>query len=346
MRTICLVFGFCVFISTAFADPPSTAPATGGRHWALSIRDPYLRGLGPDNIWQAGRSVRLNRLEVYLDDNLACPYIYEKDGAPYRIDTPEARKTLLEKLTKEHFTIGCFMILPRLVVDGSEDKAVLQRVRKVAEVVSEFGNAIIMLPIDIRGVKENEPPTDQEFVARGKAFVRQLDRIAAETKAQIVIENLGKYWNRPEILEPVLRESTPDSVGLLLDITNMYWYGFPLDRIYELAQQFAPYVRYVHCKNIRYPEDQRQKQRPPGWEYAKYADPIGTGDINFNRIMEILVKAGYVGDLCNEDDSLPHYDAAGKRKALLEDVDFFRQWFKWNRPQSFSRPANTQPTDK
>src|SRR5262249_32750165 len=148
---------------------------------------------------------------------------------------------------------------------------------------------------------------------------------------QIVIENLGRYWNRPEILEPVLRESTPERVGLLLDITNMYWYGFPLDRIYELTRQFAPFVRYMHIKNIRYPADQRNKQRPPGWEYGKYAEPVRTGDIDFARILDIVAKTGYVGDLTIEDDSLPHFDANGKKKVLADDVDYLRDLIKRTR---------------
>ncbi len=32
----------------------AAAPASGpALHWAVSIRDPYLRGLGIDNVWEA-----------------------------------------------------------------------------------------------------------------------------------------------------------------------------------------------------------------------------------------------------------------------------------------------------
>ncbi len=324
MRVSWMAFVLSVGASVALgAESASSVPGARGREWAVSICAPYLGGLGADEVWSAGRSVGIFRMEVYLDENLACPHLYEKDGRPYRIDTPDARRVLREKLAKEGFSIGCLAMVTKLAADGSDDEAVLRRVRRAAEAAPELGRPVIMLPIGITATA-GQKLTDEAFVSRGRAFVRGLDRIAAETGAQIVLENLGHFWNRPEILEPVLKESTPDRVGLLLDITNMYWYGHPLDRLYELARQFAPYVRYLHLKNIRYPEDQRQRQRTPGWEYGKYAEPIRTGDVDFVRILRTLTQAGYVGDLTIEDDSLPHFDVHGKKKALIDDVAFLR----------------------
>ena len=112
---------------------------------------------------------------------------------------------------------------------------------------------------------------------------------------------------------------------MLHDVCNMYWFGHPLDKLYALTQQFAPYVRSVHVKSIKYPEDKRQVQRSPGWEYGKYAEPVRTGDIDFAKILAIYARAGYVGDVCIEDDSLPHFDAAGKKKVIADDAKLLKE---------------------
>lgn len=307
------------------AGPPATASAPV-RQWAVSICDSYLRGIGAEDTWSAAKAVGLSRVEVGVDANLACPNLFEKTGAPYRIDTPEARAALREKLSKAGMTIGCFVMITRLDLPGKDDET-LARIERIAEAAPEFRCRTIMLPIMVAAAKDI-PLTDEAFVERCKPFVRSLDAIAAKTGVQIAIENLGLFWNRREIMEPVLRVSRPDRVGMLLDATNLYWYGYPLNQIYELARTFAPYVRYVHIKNVRYPADQRNRQRTPGWEYGKYAEPVRTGDIDFVRIVGTLAKAGYVGDLTIEDDSLPHFDAEGKTKTIADDVVYLQDLAK------------------
>ncbi len=300
-------------------EPASTRPA---RQWAVSICDGYLGGIGADDVWSAAKSVGLSRIEVGVDAHLACPRLFEKGAAPYRIDTPEARAALRKKLSQEGMSIGCLCMVTKLDLRGRDDE-ILQRIERAAEAAPELGCRTLMLPIAVTAPK-GMTLTDEGFVNRCKPFVRSLDAIAAKTGVQVVLENLGPFWNRREIMEPVLRESQPDRVGMLLDTANLYWYGYPLDRIYELAKTFAPYVRYVHVKNIRYPADQRDKQRTPGWEYARYAEPIRTGDIDFARILGTLAAAGYIGDLTIEDDSLPPFDAAGKKKTIADDVAYLR----------------------
>ena len=91
--------------SVAVAERPVTQPAPP-QEWAVTIRDPYLRGLGADDVWSAAKSVGISRLEVVLDENLACPHLFEKEpgengGPVYRIDTPAAREKLNRKLKRE-----------------------------------------------------------------------------------------------------------------------------------------------------------------------------------------------------------------------------------------------------
>ena len=316
MRLAVVAFMFAGSISV-LAAPPTSQPAEG-RRWAVTIRDPYLKNTGEDSIWAAARAVGISRVESVLNAQLACPHLFEKDGAPYRIDTPENAKVLRDKLAAEGMSIGCFALVIKLTAPEDE-AAALDWVGRAAVAAPQVGCHMLMLPIAINDPK-GERVSDEEFVRRGRSFLGKLDAIAARTGIQLTIENLGLYWNRAEILEPVLKASRPERVGLLQDICNMYWFGHPLDKLYALAEQFAPYVRSVHVKSVKYPEDQKNKQRPPGWDYVKYAEPVRTGDIDFARILAIYAKAGYVGDVCIEDDSLGKLDPATKKKVIADDV--------------------------
>lgn len=312
---------FSTVLPCALADSP--AAGSDQRKWEVTIRDPYLRGIGEDTVWAAARAVGLSRLEVVLDGNLACPHLFEGDGAPYRIDTPENRRILRSKLAAEKMSIGCFAMVTRISKPEDEDLAV-ERIARAAKAAPDVGCREIMLPVAIVDA-DGGRVSDDQFVETAKRLVRRLDRVAAETGVQLMFENLGHYWNRPEILLPVLRESRPDRVGLLHDVCNMYWFGHPLDKLYGMTEQVAPFVRSVHIKSVKYPEDQRNRQRSPGWEYGKYAEPVRTGDIDFKRILSIYAAAGYVGDVCIEDDSLRKFDAAGKKKAIADDVTWLRE---------------------
>jgi sugar phosphate isomerase/epimerase len=320
-----LLFSVAILFSTlapALAESAANRP-DDKRQWAVTIRDPYLRGIGEDTVWAAARSVGISRLEVVLDGDLACPHLFEKEETPYRLDTAENQQILRNKLASEGMSIGCFAMVTRISKPGDEDLAV-ERITRAAKAIGAVGCNQIMLPVAIVDEK-GERLSDEQFVAAGKSLVRRLDKVAAETGVQLMLENLGHYWNRTEILLPVLRESKPDRVGLLHDVCNMYWFGHPLDKLYELTEQVAPFVRSVHVKSVKYPEDQRNQQRSPGWEYGKHAEPVRSGDIDFGRILAIYAKAGYVGDVCIEDDSLGKFDAAGKKKVIADDVVLLRE---------------------
>ena len=173
-----------------------------------------------------------------------------------------------------------------------------------------------------------------EFLKRAVTFVKAVAPFARANKVQLTVENLGPYLNREEVLKPIMEAVPNDEVGSALDITNMYWFGYPPARIYELARNFAPHVRYVHAKNIKYPPEDRERQRDMGWEYGKYAEPIATGDIDWDKILEIYFAAGFKGDVVIEDDSLPKFDAAGKKRTIKEGAAYLRELIDKN-----SQPA-------
>jgi sugar phosphate isomerase/epimerase len=310
-----LILGFALSAAlSATSLPAALAP------WDVGIRDGYLRGIGHDDVWSAARAIGVDKLEVSVNRRLRCPRLFEAGGAPYRVDTPAARDELKARLAEEKIDIAAFCAGHNFD-GGRTDEEALEWLEQIAEAAKDLGVPVIMVP-----VPGGKGMSDEAFMERGKKFLFALVPIAERTGVHFALENLQLFWNRVEVLEPVLQSLPTDKVGLAHDVTNMYWYGHPIDKIYGMTETIAPYVRhYCHAKNESYPADKKNVQREPGWEYGKYANSVREGDIDFRRILDSYAKAGWRGLVTIEDDSLGHHDAAGKKKVLIDDVKYLRE---------------------
>ncbi len=154
-----------------------------------------------------------------------------------------------------------------------------------------------------------------------KRMASAIRRVLAETDGvPIGVENHGYQGNQPEFLEALIGEVASDRFGLTLDTGNFYWAGHPLDTVYDIIERFAGVVKYTHVKNIRYPEDKRQVNREPGWEYLKHVSPVPDGDVDHARVVQALSAAGYDGALVIEDESHVNRSREDYAKALRRDV--------------------------
>ncbi len=134
-----------------------------------------------------------------------------------------------------------------------------------------------------------------------------------------------KVTNDPDFMEQLIAGVGSKRLGITLDTANLYWWGHPLDKVYQIYERFAPLVWHTHCKSIAYPEEKRNVQREMGWEYGKRCCPVYAGDIDFGRVVAILRRARYQGDLCVENESLaafprPNAPAFCKRNRLPAPV--------------------------
>lgn len=294
----------------------SAAPAHAQSR--VGIRETYLRGLKAKSIWEAAHAVGIPLLEVVVTKELTCPHLFEGGSKPYKIATPESRKELLQAAKKN----GCEIIAFTTVVQfdkGKTDEAHVDWIRKTAQAAADTNVPVVMMPLVFKGIDQ------AEFLKRATAFLKAVAPFASKNSVQLTVENLGPYLNKKEVLKPLM-EAVPDhQVGLALDITNMYWFGYPTDTIYELAKTFAPHVRYAHAKNIKYPPDDGKRQRPMGWKYGKYAEPVRTGDLDFEKVLGCFFAAGFKGNISIEDDSLGKFDPAGKKRAIMDDAALLRQ---------------------
>jgi len=293
------------------AIAPLATPAQAGSR--VGIRESYLRGLDQNTVWEAAKLVGIPYLEIVVTPKLTCPNLFEGKQKPYRVDTPQNRRKVLPAAKKN----GCQIIAFCTVVPfqkGAGDEANVTWIGKAAKAAADMDVPVIMMPLIARGIDQ------AEFLERATAFLKAVAPHARQTKVQLAVENLGPYLNKKEVLKPLMDAVPDDQVALALDIANMYWFGYPPARIYELAKTFAPHVRYAHAKSVKYPPADRQRQRKMGYKYGKYAEPIRTGDLDFEKILGYYFAAGFKGDISIEDDSLGKFDAAGKKRVIMDDA--------------------------
>ena len=112
---------------------------------------------------------------------------------------------------------------------------------------------------------------------------------------------------------------------MTLDVGNFYWSGKPINEVYNILEHFAPLTKHTHIKNIGYPADMRDSQRPLGYEYGKYVCPIPEGDLDIVKIVGFLKKVRYQNDLCIEDESLGKYDVPTRQRHVKEAIAALRK---------------------
>jgi len=185
---------------------------------------------------------------------------------------------------------------------------------RLVKAASQLGVGVIRIDVVPRKIKGDE------FLPFAIKACKRMCEAAEGTSIRFGVENHGNTTNRPEFLEGLFNGVGSSKLGLTLDCGNFYWYGHPLKDLYGLYEKFAPKVVHTHIKSIKFPDDKKNLKREMGWEYARYNCPIYEGDIDFKRVISILRKAGYRGDLCVEDESLSKFPEAERAQVLKKEI--------------------------
>ena len=283
--------------------------------WLATCRDAIIRPTGHKNIWLALKAVKAEGVEVEVAADLTLPSLFH----------PTTKYTLATAAGVDQFASGAKAAGMRISGFCMHNKfeqqpdAEVATCTRLAGIAQSLGVPVIRL--DVVPEKLSKP----DFL---KAAVAALKRVVAATESTGVpfgVENHSNTTNDPSFLNAMLDGVGSKRLGLTLDIGNFYWFGHPLSKVYELVEAFAPRVFHTHCKNIRYPAGEREKQRPMGWKYGEYACPIDEGDIDYSRIVAIFSKAGYHNDFCIENEFLGKSSAAGATKTLAREIQFLKQ---------------------
>ena len=133
----------------------------------------------------------------------------------------------------------------------------------------------------------------------------------------LAIENHGYVSNREEYLDALFKEFPETFLGLTLDTGNFYWYGYPLSKVYEIVKKFADRVKHTHVKNAV--AERKEAWRKPG---DVTMSPLFEGDVDLKKIVNILKRHGYNGDLTIEDESLGRCSDLEKKDILIRDTKY------------------------
>lgn len=226
----------------------------------------------------------------------------DEDAKAFRQSTEKLGVKICSVLTACDFSAG----------DMESNTAWIARAIEIADLLGASA-----VRIDSAMAKERE----LDFEARVKLFSEGLGGALQRTensKVTLGIENHGFQGNNLAFLLNVFQLVGSDRLGSTLDTGNFYWRGYPLSEVYGILRVLAPHTKHTHVKNINYPEDQREVMREAGWKYDTYFCPLDVGDISIAKVVDILAKAGYKGDICVEDESISKCKTREERVAVLE----------------------------
>jgi sugar phosphate isomerase/epimerase len=284
------------------------------RKWPVGCRDLHLKVAGQPDSWSCMKALGAQCTEVNVGMDLACVNLFHPQRK-YTLATEEGIRTLKEDLADSGCHISAFMMSNHL--DEQLEKE-LEWTRNLVRAAHALGVNVIridVVPRKLDGVS---------FLPFAIDACRRMCQLADGTPVRFGVENHGKITNDPQFLDKLFAGVNSPHLGLTLDCANFYWWGHPVKDLYPIYEKFAPRVVHTHCKSIRYPADKKNMRRDIGWEYGKYNCPIYEGDIDFKRVVKILGRANYTGDLCVEDESLDKFPASEQAGVLKKEIATLR----------------------
>lgn len=297
--------------TAAQSQPPKPAQA-----WPIACRDAHLAETGEKDAWVAMDAISVEGVEVTVTLEGKCPGLFGREGG-YAIATDADLAVLRDDLARHNKKITAFCLHNSFDQRPEEE---LKCIAMTARAAAALGTPAIRIDVVPHQIKDEE-----QFLKFSIDMGKRIIETTQDTAVRFGVENHGGTTNKPEFLRRLFGGIGSKRYGSTLDTANFYWFGHPLSKLYEIYEEFAPWVCHTHCKSIKYPESERQKQRPIGWEYGRYCCPIYEGDIDFERIARILRKAGYTGDLCIEDESLGHFPKGQRGQILKREAELLRQ---------------------
>lgn len=286
----------------------------------LSIRDAHTRHVQGDGLIsshaQTLQALGLDAIEVWLDPDGTLRYWQRPDGSPWSLGAPEQAQQFASEL-QSHGIRAASLCLP------TDFAAHPEHVEWAANAVL-LAQAMGAISVRIDTATQAKGLAADEVRDRFCRSIEQVLGATSESRMPLGIENHGHISNDPAFLDAIFARVGDERLGLTLDAGNFYWFGLPLDEVYAVCEHFAPRARHTHFKNIAYSIELQNEPRPPGHRYAECAAPLGRGDLDVARLVQILNGAGYMGDLCIENESLGHFEASERLQVLAEDAACLR----------------------
>ncbi|MDX1934804.1 MAG: sugar phosphate isomerase/epimerase family protein [Capsulimonadales bacterium] len=283
----------------------------------VSIRDEMVLSTGFDSLAQGLKFFGLNAVELNVGRDFRVRALTPTEDRPFLyLDRDEDVRQLGEQASASGIRISALLMgnnfnAPDL---GTELAWAVRTIRAAAD----LGIPAVRIDAIMHGERDLPTAQRQDIFARG---VRTVLNGTDGLPVDLGIENHGFQGNDPEFLDGLMERVASPRLGMTIDTGNFYWFGYPLERVYEILEKFAPLTKHTHIKNIRYPSEMVHVQRPMGFEYGKYCCPVPEGDIDHGKVVGFLRTAGYERDLCIEDESLGKFDETTRRANIRATVE-------------------------
>ena len=275
-----------------------------------------LKVVDPD--WfEAMRALDINSVELTLEESCTVDDAgLLRDGEePFDLRTSEGRAALKGRFDENGAIINAFMLGTDFAAEDL--KAETDWLVTACEAAEEMGLPAVR--VDCLPHREMD---GKKFEDRCVGAIRTA--LKATSRVKLGMENHGHVSNRPEFIEKMLGRVGDGRMGLTLDTGNLYWFGHPLEHVYEIMERFADRVCHTHVKNISFPAELRNVRREIGLGYAEYACPVYEGDVDHRRVVRILKAGGYDGDLSLEDESLGKFSPQEQKENLRKSVEHLK----------------------
>jgi sugar phosphate isomerase/epimerase len=278
----------------------------------VAIRDSQVLAVGYKDVIAGVKDLGLESFELNVGRDL-------NSGLLFDISKEENVEEVINRLESENVSICALLVTNDFAKENVEGE--IQWIVDVGRAAS----ALDIKTVRINPVMKSNPSENTRGYA--KLTAKCIKEILCRTKhieVSLGMENHGIVGNNREYIQDVISSVKSERLGLTLDTGNFYWYGYPLDEVYEIIESFASYVKHTHVKNLSFSEEKQQSYREPGEGYPRTASPLYAGDIDFGWVLKILRKAGYDGDLTIEDESIINFPRGQRLQITRKDIEYMR----------------------
>ncbi len=294
-----------------------------------------LKNMNFEEIARWAHSVGFEALEV-----AAWPIVNERDYSSTTIDVenfgPEEAQKVKKILEENELIISSFAYYDNnLDADPQRRKRINEHLKRVIDAASLIGVELVGTFIG-RDVKKSVEENIEEFE---KVF-KPLIAYAESKNVKLMIENcpmvswqepekIGNIFYSPQVWREIFR-ITPDSFGLNLDPSHLYWLG--IDYI-EVVKEFGSRIFHVHAKDVEVDQRKLYEQgiygyfgeNPHAKSWWQYRLP-GFGEIDWEELVLALKKVGYDFVLSIEhEDPVWEGSEEKSKKGLLMGLEFLRK---------------------
>ena len=164
----------------------------------------------------------------------------------------------------------------------------------------------------------------EENIKVFKDFFTPILRKAKDHKVTISLENcpgMGNIAFSPYMWQKIFKAMPLDNLKLTFDPSHLVWQGI---NYYKALEEFSDKVAYLHMKDTEILKDKLEEKGILSKGWWRYRLP-GWGEIDWKKIITILIKDGFDGVLSIEHED-PVWSGSEERvkKGLIKARDYIK----------------------